>query len=92
MVSKAVTEGLITRIQYYVATDINSKHAKGSGEPKIRPEDVFVLRFNRILNSWEALATCPLRPEIYYEIVHEGVSGTSLVNIYQKRSTQPAIL
>lgn len=96
MVSRAVDEGLVERIQRYVANDLNSKipptEPGQKSEPRVDPDHVYVLAFSRILDSWSAWAVSHLQPDCYYEIVHNGSTGVTLVNVYHKKTTQPAII
>lgn len=84
MVSKAISVGLIERIQNYVANDINSKLVMaGSDEKlKIKPEDVYILDFTRVLNTWQATATAEEGVGSFYKIVHDGDTEQTIVTIY----------
>lgn len=90
MVSKAIDEGLLRRIQKYVANDINSRTPPE--EVKIKSEDVFVLSFSRVLNNWKAFATTDLVDAGHYDLVHDGLSGVTIANVYRKHSVQQAII
>lgn len=95
MVSRAISEGLIARIQKYVANDLNSKipvAEKGDQNKLVDPERVYILAFSRLLTSWSAVAVSHLKPELFYEIVHDGTANVTLVNVYQKKTTQQAII
>lgn len=94
MVSQAIDEGLLHRIQRYVADDINSRIPMEGTDAKfkLRPADIYILSFERVLNSWKAVATAQLDVPSYYEIVHDGGRNTTLVNIYMKYATNPAII
>lgn len=92
MVSKAIDEGLLSRIQQYVANDLNSRIPPDSTEDRVRPANVYVIRFTRVLGNWEAVAVAHIFPEIFYEISHDGVTDTNIANVFTKRTTQPAII
>lgn len=96
MVTRAISEGLITRIQNYIATDLNSKippAEEGQAEPpQVNPENVYVLSFTRVLASWSAWAVSHLYPECFYEVIHNGTTNVTIVNVYNKKTTQQAII
>lgn len=94
MVSKAIDEGLVRRIQRYVANDINSKIVMGSMEKhlEVKPEDIYIVSFERILNNWTALATAEEGMAGFYRLVHDGTHEMTIVTIYLQQGLQQAII
>lgn len=85
MVSKAIDEGLLKRIQAYVANDINSKivmQHEDDLEHEISTDQVFILSFERILNNWTATATAETEVSSFYKLVHDGTNNLTIVTIY----------
>lgn len=94
MVTRAIDEGLLRRIQNYVAVDINSKLP--TSEDKILPEDVSITLFSRVLNSWKAFASTekplPGGEILVYELVHDALTDRTLAKVFRLNSTQEAII
>lgn len=94
MVTKAIDEGLLRRIQNYVAVDVNSKLLPN--EEPILPQDVYITLFSRVLNNWKAFVaieqTLSGGEALVYEIVHDGLSGLTLAKVFRLHSTQEAII
>lgn len=91
MPSKAIDEGLLARIRNYVSNDINSRIIVPD-EEKVKPEDIFILSFVRVLNNWQADATAQKDAAGYYQLTHDGTSGITIAKIYLKHATHPAII
>jgi hypothetical protein len=89
MVTQAINEDLLRRIQNYVTTDVNSKREP---DAHVKPEDVYILSFTRVLNNWKALVVIMSDNELHYDIVHDGTQNVTLVTVYEKRTTQSAII
>ena len=89
MVTQAINEDLLRRIQNYVKTDINSKLPE---EEHIEEKDVYVLSFTRVLHNWKALVSTLANFELYYDITHDAELDVTLVNVYEKKSTHSAII
>lgn len=99
MVSKAIDEGLLVRIQTFVASDINHRRAavltgdEDEQKPElVLPENVYILGFARILNNWQAIATVDDKRVGFYQITHEGTLNQTIACIYQKELTFEAIV
>lgn len=91
MVSKALNEGLLARIQNYVTNDANSKFPQDSGA-YISQEEVSIITFHRVLNNWRAVAVVEGEKDVFYELVHDGSLGKTIANVYSRRMTQPAVI
>jgi hypothetical protein len=91
MVSKAIQEGLIERIQNYVSNDINSKIVMQDEDEvwKVSPEEVYIVSFTRVLTNWRAYATAERKGAGYYELVHDGLTNKTIVNIFIKHTSNP---
>lgn len=93
MVSKAINEGLLARIQAYVATDMNSKLSPDMDDShKVDPKQVHVVQFSRILNNWQALCAVEEELNSYYALTHDGDSNTTLIRVFGLRSVHEAIV
>ena len=94
MVSQAIDEGLVSRIQNYVANDINSKFPIDDTRGRhVRPRDISVVYFVRVLENWKAYATTSAVPGVgRYELIHDGTSNKTLVNVFPEPTTQQAII
>lgn len=94
MVSQAIDEGLVSRIQNYVANDINSKFPIDDTRGRyVRPRDISVVYFVRVLENWKAYATTSEVPGVgRYELIHDGTSNKTLVNVFPEPTTQQAII
>lgn len=95
MVSQSIDEGLLFRIQAYVATDINRRRAVDILEGKaktIQPEEVYILSFSRILNNWQAVAGIEDTSVGFYQISHDGSTGQTIAAVYHKETSTEAII
>ena len=92
MVSKAIDENLITRLQRFVANDINSKILPIDPDNPVLPEDIFVISFERILNNWKAICTNQMEIESFYKIVFDGERNQTIVTTYNVVMTFEAVL
>ena len=92
MVSKAVEENLIDRLQRFVANDINRKVLPIDLNYPVLPEDVFVISFERILNNWVAICTNQMEIESFYKIVYDGERNQTIVTTYNIGTTFEAVL
>lgn len=93
MVSRAIDERLLERIQAYVSNDVNSKLPPiASEKAKVQPSEVSVVHFTRILNNWQALCSIENEPVIYYALTHDGTNEQTIVRKFTLRSTQEAII
>lgn len=94
MVSQAIDEGLVSRIQNYVANDINSKFPIDDTRGRhVLPKDISVVYFVRVLENWKAYATTSAVPGIgRYELIHDGSLNKTLVNVFPEPTTQQAIV
>ena len=92
MVSKAVEENLIDRLQRFVANDINRKVLPIDLNYPVLPEDVFVISFERILNNWVAICTNQMEIESFYKIVYDGERNQTIATTYNIGTTFEAVL
>ena len=92
MVSKAIDENLIDRLQRFVANDINSKILPIDPDNPVLPEDVFVISFERVLNNWIAICTNQMEVESFYKIVYDGERNQTIVTTYNVVMTFEAVL
>lgn len=84
MVSQALADGLLNRIQKYVARDMNKRiPMEGSDkEYEVKPEDIFINSFARIQNNWQAVVSARGVSSGYYVITHNGSLNISTVYIF----------
>ena len=92
MVSKAIDENLIDRLQRFVANDINGKFLPLDPDVRVLPEDIFVVSFERILNNWVAICTNQMEIESFYKIVFDGERNQTIVTTYNVVMTFEAVL
>lgn len=93
MVSKAIDEGLLERIQSYVSNDINSKLPPGIDEKhKTKSNQVYIVQFSRILNNWQALCSVEEEVNCYYALTHDGDSEKTIVRVFALRSLHEAVI
>ena len=85
------TPEILYRVQKYVANDVNSK-LSDLYYTVLHYDQVVISRFNSVFNAWSAVAIVPTQPGMVYEFVHDGLSNTTIVNIYDKKTTQEAIV
>ena len=92
MVSKAIDENLIDRLQRFVANDINHKILPIDPADPVLPEDIFVISFERVLNNWVAICTNQMEVESFYKIVYDGERNQTIVTTYNIVMTFEAVL
>lgn len=88
-------ETLLRRIQNYVSRDINSKvPLEGSdAEFRVQPLDVYVISFQRVLNTWVIECSAESNALSFYKIIYDGDTGRAVVRIYMQHGLpQEAIL
>lgn len=85
MVSKALKNDLFERISKYIANDVNRLGLLAIGEPPMRPSDVYIIGFQRVVNNWKVFAKVPI--DIYYEITHDSETDKTFVKRYTMTST-----
>lgn len=91
---------LLERIRSYVAKDINSKIPSDVVENEtiliVKPNDVYVVFFTRVLNNWRALAGAAqgTNPQLntYYLITYDGEIKRTIVQVFNNPLTVEAIL
>lgn len=84
VVSKSIDEGLLNRIQVFVANHITSRKLETeSGELlEVAPEEVYILAFSRILGNWQAVAAIEDFGVGYYQMSHDGAIGQTIYTVY----------
>lgn len=92
MVSKSIDEGLLRRIQTFVANHINSHRLTAVTAGGVEPEDVYILAFSRILGNWQAVATVEDTSVGYYQLSHDGSLDQTIVTVYHTEFTEEAIV
>lgn len=94
MISKSIDEGLLHRIQTFVANDINDRKilSDEGGILTVTPERVYILAFSRILSNWQAVASVADHSVGYYQLSHDGSINETLCTIYQAIHVAEAIV
>lgn len=84
VVSQALADGLLNRIQNYVARDINKRiPMEGSdAEFQVKPDDIFINSFSRIQNNWQAVVSARGVNSGYYVLSHNGSLNVTTVYIF----------
>lgn len=85
------TEAILFRVQRFVASDINS-HFKELVSIQVKPTDVYVLYFHRVLNHWKTVVSTYALEGIYYEITYDGGLDVAIANVYTRRRSTPAVI
>lgn len=49
------------------------------------PEDLFVVWSVKVLQNWKALVSAPGKGVPYYEVTHNGDTGQTYVDVYEKK-------
>ena len=86
--------GLINRIRHYVANDINSKIPLEGSDAiyRVKPEEIYVLSFVRVLNNWQATVTAEHDIASFYKLVYDGTNDQVIVTVYLLHATFEAIV
>lgn len=91
MVAHAIQKDLLARIQNFVANDVNRRQRRS--EPSlVRLDDVYLLSFVRIFNTWQAYATVENVEAGIYQISYDNDVDKTICLLYHKGEMFEAIL
>jgi hypothetical protein len=91
MVNTLAEYKLLERVRNYVLNDVNSK-VPPEQKLDLIPTDILIYSFTRMNNDWKAFIQVPVGAGVYYEITYNSLQNVAIVNVYEKVSTQEAII